>query len=90
MTSIGILQILAFFGLILLLTVLGSIFSGPVPGTAVQFKQVFIAGVIAAWVMSVAFSGLAINLAIERDSGLIGRLAATPMVRAAYFGMGRA
>ncbi len=71
---------------VLLLTVLGSIFSGPVPGTTVQFRQVFIAGVVAAGVMSVAFSGLAINLAIERDSGLIVRLAATPMVRAAYFG----
>jgi ABC-2 type transport system permease protein len=70
---------------VLLLTVLGSIFSGSVPGTTTPFRQVFIAGVIAAGVMSVAFSGLAINLAIERDTGLVGRLAATPMVRAAYF-----
>lgn len=70
---------------ILLLTVLGSIFSGSVPGTTTSFRQVFIAGVIAAGVMSVAFSGLAINLAIERDAGLVRRLAATPMVRAAYF-----
>jgi ABC-2 type transport system permease protein len=70
---------------VLLLTVLGSIFSGSVPGTTTSFRLVFIAGVIAAGVMSVAFSGLAINLAIERDTGLVGRLAATPMIRAAYF-----
>jgi len=71
---------------IVLLLVLGSIFSGTVSGTHVSFRLVFMAGIIAAGVMSVAFSGLAINLAIERDNGTIRRLATTPMPRAAYFG----
>jgi ABC-2 type transport system permease protein len=71
---------------VVLLVVLGSIFSGAVSGTDVSFKLVFMAGIIAAGVMSVAFSGLAINLAIERDNGTIRRLATTPMPRAAYFG----
>jgi ABC-2 type transport system permease protein len=69
----------------LLLLVLGAIFTGTVDGTGTSFRQVFIAGIVAAGVMSTAFSGLAINLAIERDSGLIRRLAATPMRRSGYF-----
>jgi ABC-2 type transport system permease protein len=70
---------------ILLLLVLGSIFTGTVQGTNTSFKQVFITGILAAGVMSTAFSGLAINLAIERDSGLIHRVAMTPMPKSAYF-----
>lgn len=70
---------------ILLLVILGSIFSGTVEGTTVDFKQVFIAGIVAAGVMSVAFSGLAINIALERDSGMLRRLASSPMPKSAYF-----
>jgi len=69
----------------MLLLVLGSIFSGDVTGTDVSFKQAFMAGITAAGVMSVSFSGLAINLALEHDDGTIRRLAATPMPRSAYF-----
>lgn len=70
---------------ILLLVILGSIFGGTVEGTTVDFKQVFIAGIVAAGVMSVAFSGLAINIALERDSGMLRRLASSPMPKSAYF-----
>ncbi|MGC5010920.1 ABC transporter permease [Streptosporangium sp. DT93] len=70
---------------IMLLVVLGSIFSGTVEGTTVDFKQVFIAGIIASGVMSVSFTGLAINIAIERDTGTIRRLACSPMPKSAYF-----
>lgn len=70
---------------VLMLVILGSIFSGEIGDTGVDFKQVFIAGIIAAGVMSVAFSGLAISVAIERDRGLLRRLSQTPMPRAAYF-----
>ncbi|PKW09361.1 ABC-2 type transport system permease protein [Streptomyces sp. 1222.5] len=70
---------------VLLLVVFGSIFSGKVEGTDTDFRQVFMAGVIAAGVMSTAFSGLAINVAIERDTGTVRRLALTPMPKSAYF-----
>lgn len=70
---------------IIMLSVLGSIFSGNVEGTDVDFKQVFIAGITAAGVMSVAFSGLAINIAVERDSGMLRRIASSPMPKSAYF-----
>ncbi len=70
---------------ILLLLILGSIFGGEVEDTGVDFKQVFIAGIIAAGVMSVAFTGLAITMAIERGDGSVRRLGATPMPRSSYF-----
>ncbi|MFC4589594.1 ABC transporter permease [Sphaerisporangium corydalis] len=77
-----------FFTLLLpvvLLLVLGSIFSGTVPGTHTDFKQTFVAGIIACGIMSVSFNGLAINIAIERDTGMIRRLASSPMPKTAYF-----
>ncbi|MFI6153921.1 ABC transporter permease [Kitasatospora sp. NPDC051170] len=70
---------------VILLLVFGSIFSGKVAGTDTDLKQVFMAGIIAAGVMSTAFSGLAVNIAIERDNGTVRRLAMTPMPKSAYF-----
>jgi ABC-2 type transport system permease protein len=70
---------------VLLLVVFASIFTGKVQGTDTDFKQVFMAGIIAAGIMSVSFQGLAINIAIERDNGLLRRLGSTPMPKTAYF-----
>jgi ABC-2 type transport system permease protein len=70
---------------VLLLVIFGSIFGGTVPGTDTGYKQVFMAGIIAAGIMSVAFSNLAINISMERDDGTIRRLAVSPMPRSAYF-----
>jgi ABC-2 type transport system permease protein len=70
---------------ILLLLVFGSVFSGKIEGTDVDFKQVFVAGIIAAGVMSTAFTGLAMSVALERELGLIRRLASSPMPKGAYF-----
>jgi ABC-2 type transport system permease protein len=70
---------------VLLLVIFGSIFGGTVPGTDTGYRQVFMAGIIAAGIMSVAFSNLAINISLERDDGTIRRLAISPMPRSAYF-----
>lgn len=70
---------------VLLLVVFGTIFSGTIEGTTTDFKQYFVAGIIAAGVMSTAFTGLAINIALEREMGLVRRLASSPMPKAAYF-----
>jgi ABC-2 type transport system permease protein len=70
---------------VILLLVFGAIYSGKVKGTQTDVKLVFMAGIIAAGIMSTAFSGLAISLVIERDTGMIRRLGATPMPKAAYF-----
>jgi len=70
---------------VMLLVLFGAIFNGKVAGTGIDLRQVFIAGIIASGVMSASFSSLAIGIAIERDEGLLKRLAATPMPKAAYF-----
>jgi len=71
---------------VMLLVLFGAIFGGgKVEGTDVPLRQVFIAGIIASGVMSASFSSLAIGIAIERDEGMLKRLAATPMPKAAYF-----
>ncbi|HEU0104071.1 MAG TPA: ABC transporter permease [Mycobacteriales bacterium] len=70
---------------VILLVVFGSIFTGNVEGTSTDFQQVFVAGIIAAGVMSTAFTGLAMSVALEKDMGTIRRLASTPMPKGAYF-----
>jgi ABC-2 type transport system permease protein len=69
-----------------LLVVFGGIVGGEVEHTGVDVKQVLVAGILAAGIMSVAFQGLAISIAVERDAGLLRRLAYTPMPKSAYFG----
>ncbi len=71
---------------VMLLVLFGAIFGGgKVEGTNVELRQVFIAGIIASGVMSASFSSLAIGIALERDEGMLKRLAVTPMPKAAYF-----
>jgi ABC-2 type transport system permease protein len=69
---------------ILLLVIFGAIFKGDIaPG--LPFIRYFAAGIIAAGLLSVGFQSLAIQIPIERDRGVLKRLAGTPMPRAAYF-----
>lgn len=70
---------------VLLLVVLGSILRGPVGIPGVTLQQVIVTGIIPVGVASVAFNGLGITMAIERDDGTVRRIGATPMPRAAYF-----
>jgi ABC-2 type transport system permease protein len=70
---------------VILLLVFGSVFTGPIEGTDTDFRQVFVSGIIAAGVMSTAFTGLAMNIVLEREMGLVRRLASSPMPKAAYF-----
>jgi ABC-2 type transport system permease protein len=69
---------------ILLLVIFAAIFTFEIaPG--VQFSQYFIAGMIAAGLLSVGFQSLAIQIPIERDRGVLKRLRGTPMPKAVYF-----
>lgn len=68
-----------------MLVLFASIFSGEIENTGVDIRQVFVAGMIAAGIMSTSFQSLAITIAIERDDGTLKRLAGTPMPRASYF-----
>ncbi len=71
---------------ILLLVIFGAVFGGNddiAPG--VKFIQYFVAGMIAAGLLSASFQNLAIQIPIERDTGYLKRLSGTPMPKAAYF-----
>jgi len=68
-----------------LMVLFASIFHGEIGHTGVDYRQVFIAGMIASGIMSTTFSSLAISIAVERDDGTLKRLAGTPMPRSAYF-----
>jgi ABC-2 type transport system permease protein len=49
------------------------------------FSQYFVPGILAAGLFGVAFQTLAIQIAVERDKGILKRLEGTPMPRSAYF-----
>jgi ABC-2 type transport system permease protein len=69
---------------VMLLVIFAAIFTFEIaPG--LQFSQYFIAGMIAAGLLSVGFQSLAIQIPIERDRGVLKRLRGTPMPKAVYF-----
>lgn len=69
---------------VMMLVIFGAIFDYDVaPG--VPFIQYFLAGMIATGLLGNSFQTLGIQIAIERDRGVLKRLAGTPMPRSAYF-----
>jgi ABC-2 type transport system permease protein len=76
--------VFSFLFPVILLVIFGSIFDRQIaPG--VTFTQYFVAGMIAAGLFTTSFQVLAIQIPIERDRGVLKRLAGTPMPRSAYF-----
>jgi ABC-2 type transport system permease protein len=69
---------------VIMMVIFGSIFSDDLGG-GVQYTQYFVTGMIASGLMSTGFQALAIQIPIERDRGVLKRLAGTPMPRAVYF-----
>ncbi len=77
-------MIFSFAFPVMLLVLFGAIFRQEVaPG--ISYTQYFVTGIIAAGLLSVGFQTLAIQIPIERDRGVLKRLAGTPMPKAAYF-----
>jgi ABC-2 type transport system permease protein len=70
---------------IVLLVVYGSIFRGQRLGDGVEYDQYLVAGMIGAGLFGTSFQNLAIAIPLERDTGGLKRLAATPMPKSAYF-----
>lgn len=70
---------------VLFLLLFGFIFHGEIKGTGVDFRQYFVAGIMATGVFGMGFSSLAIGIAQEQDDGTLKRLAGTPLPPAAYF-----
>ncbi|MGH3655270.1 MAG: ABC transporter permease [Micromonosporaceae bacterium] len=76
--------VFSFLFPVMLLVIFGSVFDYSIaPG--ITFTQYFVAGMIAAGLLSTSFQTLAIQIPIERDRGVLKRLAGTPMPRASYF-----
>lgn len=76
--------VFSFLFPVILLVIFGSVFDQSIaPG--VTFTQYFVAGMIAAGLFTTSFQVLAIQIPIERDRGVLKRLAGTPMPRSSYF-----
>lgn len=69
---------------VLLVLIFGSIFNSEI-ADGVTYTQYFVTGMIAAGLMTVGFQSLAIQIAIERDRGVLKRLRSTPMPKWIYF-----
>ena len=70
---------------LMMLLLFASIFKGTIENTGVEISQVYVAGIMGSTLMSTAFVSLAIGMSIERESGMLKRLAGTPMPKASYF-----
>jgi ABC-2 type transport system permease protein len=70
---------------VVLLLLFGSIFSDQMEHTGVSVSQLYVAGILGSSLMSVGFTSLATGIAVEREQGMLKRLAGTPMPKAAYF-----
>jgi len=70
---------------IMLLLIFGSIFNYTIDDTGVAFARYFVPGILAVGLFGVAFQTLAIQIAVERDKGVLKRLEGTPMPPSSYF-----
>jgi ABC-2 type transport system permease protein len=68
-----------------LLVLLGTIFGHEAAAEGVTVGQLFTAGMAAGGIGSTCFQGLGIQIAVERDLGVLKRLQATPLPPAGYF-----
>ncbi len=70
---------------VILLLIFSSVFSYTIDNTGVEFARYFVPGILATGLFSVSFQTLAIQIAVERDKGVLKRLEGTPMPPSAYF-----
>jgi len=74
---------------VLFVVIFSTVFTGDITGPPgaepVPFPQYFVAGMIAAGIMSTTFTSLATSIALEQHEGLLKRLSGTPLPRTAYF-----
>lgn len=70
---------------ILLLILFASIMGDGDIGGGVDFKQYFLAGMIASGIMNTGFQSLGISLAIDRDDDVLKRIHGSPLPASAFF-----
>jgi ABC-2 type transport system permease protein len=69
---------------IIMVTIFSLIYPGSTTG-GVRYSQYIVTGMIAAGLMATGFQGLGMQIQMERDRGVLKRLAGTPMPKASYF-----
>ncbi len=69
---------------VIMLVIFGSIVNYQIDG-GINFSQYFVPGILCAGLFGVAFQTTAIQIAVDRDKGILKRLQGTPMPPAAYF-----
>jgi ABC-2 type transport system permease protein len=69
---------------VIFLLIFGSILNFPIQG-GIKFTQYFAPGIMAVGLFGASFQTLAIQIAVERDKGILKRLEGTPMPPQAYF-----
>jgi ABC-2 type transport system permease protein len=69
---------------VILLVIFTPLFTFSIQG-GIQFSHYFVPGILATGMFGVCFQTVAIQVAIERDKGILKRLEGTPMPRASYF-----
>jgi ABC-2 type transport system permease protein len=74
-----------FFFPIFFMLLFGAIFGGQQVGPGVDFKQYFLAGMIASGILNTGFQSLGISLAIDRDDDTLKRLHGSPLPSSAFF-----
>src|SRR5688572_8020150 len=70
---------------ILMLLILGSVFSDTVEGTGITVSQLFVGGMIAGGIASTSFITLGAGIASDREDGTLKRLRGTPMPKTTFF-----
>ncbi|HKT03449.1 MAG TPA: ABC transporter permease [Rugosimonospora sp.] len=70
---------------VILLFLFGSIIGTYKINGGLTFARYFVPGILAAGMFGVSFQTLAIQIAVERDKGILKRLQGTPMPPASYF-----
>jgi ABC-2 type transport system permease protein len=69
---------------VIFLLIFGSILNFPIEG-GLKFTQYFAPGIMAVGLFGASFQTLAIQIAVERDKGILKRLEGTPMPPQSYF-----
>lgn len=70
---------------IVMLTLLATIYRGQIPGTTVQYQEIYATGMLGMCVINACLQNLAYQVAQERHSKALKRLRTTPMPKASYF-----
>lgn len=84
---VGVVFIFAYP--VMMFGIFASIFGGQDiqmgPGVSMEYGQYFLPGILATGMITTSFQSIAVNIATERDEGILKRLYGTPLPAISYF-----